>query len=121
MIVIIIVHLTIIYIVIIAILNIMARKYETRYGDIIIQSSISNNGIVRYSGVLVRDGQKVELTRREMSSVIGTEEEERSKRHMLVECIVARFEKSGLLTPDEVAVGVIEIVRRRLREGVARG
>lgn len=81
----------------------------------------SGNGIVHYSGWLVRDGVNVEVTRREMSSVMGTDDEERSKRHMLVECIVERFERSGLLKPEEVAVGVIEIVRRRLREGVARG
>lgn len=99
----------------------MSRKYETRYGDIIIQSTISSIGIVRYSGVLVRDGKKVEITRREMSTVMGTEDEERSKRHMIVELIVERFEKSGLLTPEEVGVGVIEIVSRRLREHVARG
>jgi hypothetical protein len=98
----------------------MARKYETRYGDVIIRSTISD-GIVRYFGVLMRDGAKVEVTRREMSSVLGTEEEERSKRHLLVECIVERYEKSGQLLPEEVGVGVIEIVRRRLREHVARG
>lgn len=99
----------------------MARKYETRYGDIIIKSTISSIGIVRYTGWMVRNGENVDVTRREMSTVMGTEEEERKKRHMLVECIVERFERSGLLTPEEVAVGVIEIVTRRLREGVARG
>jgi hypothetical protein len=98
----------------------MSRKYETRYGDVIIRSVILD-GIVRYSGVMIRDGVKVEVTRREMTTVMGTEEEERKKRHMLLECIVERFERSGLLTPEEVAVGVIEIVNRRMREGVARG
>jgi hypothetical protein len=99
----------------------MARKYETRYGDVILRSTNSDNGIVRYSGVLVRNGEKIEVTRTDISSVLGTEEEERSKRHLLVECIVSRFERSGLVTLDEVAVGVIEIVRNRLRGAVARG
>jgi hypothetical protein len=99
----------------------ISRKYETKYGDVIIRATISDIGIVHYSGVLVRDGQKIELTRCELKSAFRTEDEERSKRHLMLECIVERFEKSKLISPEEVAVGVIGIVSRRLREHVARG
>jgi hypothetical protein len=97
----------------------MARKYVTRYGDVIVRKTVSDIGIVYYSGVMVREGE--EVIRRDMSSVLGTEEEERTKRRMLVECIVSCFEKSKLITPEEKAVVVIDIVKKHLFQGVARG
>lgn len=97
----------------------MARKYVTRYGNVIVRQTVSDIGIVYYSGAMVREGE--EVIRRQMSTVLGTEEEERTKRHMLVECIVSAFEKSEFITLEEVAIGVAEIVKAHLFKGVARG
>ena len=100
----------------------MGRMYETSVGNVIISEKVCD-GIVQHIGILMRDGVQIESTRQVMSTPYGTEETERAKRRLLVECIVERFQKKNskpVSRNEEVAMGVIAIVNRRLREHVVR-
>lgn len=105
----------------------MARQYQTKYGSVVVSRFELNSNFVHMTAVLMKDDARVDITRCEVTTPKGTEEEYRIVRRSMVKAVIDKYEeaiKRGYVkhhfTNDEVAVGVIEIVNRRLREYVNR-
>lgn len=99
----------------------IARKYETKVGSVIVKSYDMNNGIIKMTAVLVRHNTKVDATRCEVSISKSTDEYYKLVRRALVDNVINKFDvgiEKGYIerdfTTEEVCVGVIDIVKKHL-------
>lgn len=99
----------------------IARKYDTKVGSVIIKTYEMNNGTIKMTAILLRHDKKVDATRCEATIPQSTDEYCKLVRRALFDTVINKFDngiEKGYIerdfTPEEVCVGVIDIVKKHL-------